>query len=227
MDAFSWLEETIAQLEFEETVRDEIKIPHRLNQQHKYEEYSIDACSNDQKKVLSYILQYFRRWYELPKTSESLETFTPLRMTLCGPAGSGKSTLISALDTAIQKITQQTNSVCVCGPTGSAAFNAGGETCHQLFNIPGRINNFELSAQALKTLMSKLENTVALIIDERSMISAKLLGTMEAYCRQAAFKGTNPLLNWGGLPIVIVVGDDQQLPPIDIGAFYCFDEKTR
>ena len=34
-----------------------------------------------------------------------------------------------------QKITGKTNSVYVCGPTGFAAFNAGGETCHQLFNI--------------------------------------------------------------------------------------------
>ena len=63
------------------------------------------------------------------------KTFTPLRMTLCGVAGSGKSTLINNLVTAIQKITQKSNSVHVVAPTGSAAFNAGGETCHRLFNI--------------------------------------------------------------------------------------------
>ena len=75
--------------------------------------------------------------------------------------------------------------------------------------------------------MSKLENTVALIVDERSMISALLLGTMEAYCTQAAFKGAKSHLSWGGLPIVILVGDDYQLPPIDEGAFYCLGHKTR
>jgi hypothetical protein len=169
----------------------------RLNQQHNLEEYSIDACSKDQKKVLSYILQYFKKWYELDKTPESQETFTPLRMTLCGVAGSGKSTLINTLVTAIRKITHKTNSVYVCGPTGSAAFNAGGETCHRLFNIQARLYNPELSAQALKSLMSKLENTIALIIDERSMVSSLLLGTMENYCRQAAFKGTKAHLSWG------------------------------
>ena len=76
----------------------------------------------------------------------------------------------------------------VCGPTGSAAFSAGGEMCHRLFSIQGRLNSSELSAQALKTFIAKLEGTVALIVDERSMVSALLLGTMEAYCRQAAFK---------------------------------------
>ena len=75
--------------------------------------------------------------------------------------------------------------------------------------------------------MSKLENTVALIVDERSMVSALLLGTMEAYCKQAAFKGANSHLSWGGLPIVILVGDDYQLPPIDEGAFFCQEKRTK
>lgn len=168
-----------------------------------------------------------KKWYKLAKNPELLKNFIPLRMTLCGVAGSGKSTLISTLVTAIRKITRKTNSVYVCGPTGSAAFNAGGETCHCLFNIQGRLYNLELSAQALKTLMTKLENTIALIVDERSMESALLLGTMEAYCKQAAFKGTKACLSWGGLPIVILVGDDYQLPPINEGAFYCLEKRAR
>ena len=173
-------------------------IPQKLNEQHQLEEYCIDACTEDQKNVLSYILQYFKRWYELDKTPEALESFVPLRMTLCGVAGSGKSTLINTLVTAIRKITGKTDSVYVCGPTGSAAFNAGGETCHRLFNIKGKLYEADLSAQALKTLMSKLKNTSVLIVDERSMVSALLLGTMEAYCRQAAFQGSNKHLSWGG-----------------------------
>ena len=148
-------------------------------------------------------------------------------MTLCGVAGSGKSTLINTLVTAIRLITQKTTSVYVCGPTGSAAFNAGGETCHQLSNIQQRIYDSKLSGQSLKTLMSKLEKSIALIVDERSMVSALLLGTMEAYCRQAVFKGQFKDLSWGGLPIVILVGDDYQLPPIDEGAFYCQGQQTR
>ena len=221
------MEQTIAKFEMRETTRNNLIIPQRLTQQHKLEEYSIDACREYQKEVLSYILQYFKTWYESDKTPDSLRAFTPLRMTLCGVAGSGKSTLINTLVTIIRKITQKTNSVYVCGPTGSAAFNAGGETCHRLFSIQGRLNNSELSAQALKTLIAKLEDTVALIVDERSMVSALLLGTMEAYCRQAAFKGTNNHLSWGGLPMVILVGDDYQLPPIDEGAFYCLGQTTR
>ena len=79
----------------------------------------------------------------------------------------------------------------------------------------------------MKTLIAKLEETVAIIVDEQSMVSALLLGTIEAYCKQAAFKGTTTYLSWGGLPMVILMGDDYQLPPIDEGAFYCFGQTTR
>ena len=104
--------------------------------------------------------------------------------------------------------------------------NAGGETCHRLFSIQGRLEKSELSAQALKNLITKLDGTVALIVDERSMLSALLLGTMEDYCRQAAFKGSNNKERWGRLPMVILVGDDYQLPSIDEGAFHCFGQTT-
>ena len=222
-----WLDQKIAQNETENTSKSILVIPQKLNQHHKLVGYSIKDCTRDQKEVLAYLSQSFKKWYEMVKTPHLQNTFTPLRMTVCGVAGSGKSTLINTFVSIVRTITQKTDSVYVCGPTGSAAFNAGGETCHRLFNIQGRLYNTELSAQALKTLMSKLENTIALIIDERSMISALLLGTMEDYCRQAAFKGTKRNQSWGGLPIVILVGDDYQLPSIDQGAFYCLEERTK
>src|SRR5687768_8688436 len=50
---------------------------------------------------------------------------------------------------------------------------------------------------------------------------------MEDYCRQAAFKGINNDLEWGGLPMVILVGDDYQLPAIDGGAFHCFGQTPK
>ena len=222
-----WLNQTIDEFENKNSNKNTLLIPQKLNQEHKLVGYNIDDCTIDQKEVLAYLSQSFKKWYEMDKSPESLESFTPLRMTLCGVAGSGKSTLINTFVSIVRTITQKTDSVYVCGPTGSAAFNAGGETCHRLFNIKGRQNNAELSAQALKTLMSKLENTIVLIIDERSMVSALLLGTMEDYCRQAAFRGTNRNQSWGGLPIVILVGDDYQLPSIDQGAFYCLEKRKK
>ena len=59
-------------------------------------------------------------------------------MTICGQAGSGKSVLIKTLLTVIRKMFGR-NDVCyICAPTGSAAFQAGGQTIHSLFGIKAR-----------------------------------------------------------------------------------------
>src|SRR5687768_10392967 len=110
-EASKWMQDTIAEFQMGENTRNGLLIPQRMTQRHKLEDYSIDTCRDDQKKVLAYILQYFKSWYELDKTPDSIRKFKPLRMTLCGVAGSGKSTLINTLVTAIRKTTQKNNSV--------------------------------------------------------------------------------------------------------------------
>ena len=102
------MEQTIDHLENKNNNNNDLSIPQRFNQQHKWEEYTIDACREDQKQILAYILKYVKTWYELDKTQESIKTFKTLRMTVCGQAGSGKSTLINTLVTAIRKIFQKT-----------------------------------------------------------------------------------------------------------------------
>src|SRR6478735_6931004 len=178
------MEQAIDHSENKDNDNNDLSIPQRLNQQHKWEEYTIDACREDQKQILAYILKYVKTWYELDKTQESIQTFKPLRMTVCGQAGSGKSTLINTLVTAIRNIFQKNNSVYVCGPSGLATFNAGGDTCHHLFSIPTKMKETVLAEKAQKTLNTKLEDTIALIIDDRSMLSSLVLGTMEDYSRQ-------------------------------------------
>ena len=60
----------------------------------------------DQKEVLAYMSQFFIKWYELVKTPDLLDTFTPLRMTLCGVAGSGKSTPFNTFVSIVRSVTQ-------------------------------------------------------------------------------------------------------------------------
>ena len=214
------MEQKIEQLDSCNSLHGDLLLPHKLNKQHQLEEYTIESCRQDQKDVLMYLLKHLKQWLDTAQSPELLKEYEPVRMTLCGVAGSGKSTLINTLVTTVRKITGKTNSVYVCGPTGLAAFNAGGETCHRLFNIPSKVTNCTPEGIARRNLMTKLENTIMLIVDERSMLSAMTLGTMEAFCRQGAFKGTKSEQDWGGIPIIILVGDDFQLPSIDEGAFY-------
>ena len=88
-----------------------------------------------------------------------------------------------------------------------------------------RPKGIDMNATSLKRMIQELTDTIAIIMDERSMISAYVLGTMEQYSRQAAFHGKNTNQSWGGIPIIIAIGDDYQLPSIEEGSFFCFGNR--
>jgi hypothetical protein len=166
---------------------------------------------------MGYILNKTYKWLGHMR---GMQEYDPLRLTISGAGGSGKSVLINTIASVLRKVFGRSDAVHVCGPTGSAAFNAGGVTIHRLFGIAKRYTSSNLSAMKQKKLLWDFANTVCLVVDERSMMAAELLGMMEHYARMTAHKGTNTTKEWGGIPLVILVGDDYQLPSIDPGAFY-------
>ena len=66
----------------------------------------------------------------------------------------------------------------------------------------------------LERMKSKLKHVVMLIIDERSMVESVTMKQAENNIRQSIYNRQNEEETWGGIPIVIVVGDDYQLPPV-------------
>ena len=220
-DPGNWLSNVLKKkLEEEEneSFETELEIPKTLDGK----EYTVNNLKADQQEVLSYVLSKLQNWTCLK------ETFSPLRMTISGEAGSGKSVFIHTLVTIIRNMFQMNDSAIVAGPTGCSAFNAGGKTLHSLFGIRGdETKNFELSSTSYAKLLKKLSHCIALIIDERSMISSYVLACAEDACKKAIFKGkyVHKNISWGGLPILLLVGDDYQLPPITTGAFDIFSSK--
>ena len=70
-----------------------------------------------------------------------------------------------------------------------------------------------------------MKRSVMFIIDERSMISSELLGACERNMWETIYGGVCEESEFGGIPVVLLVGDDYQLPPVQIrskgkGAFY-------
>ena len=65
-----------------------------------------------------------------------------------------------------------------------------------------------------------------LIIDEQSMISSKLLAAAERNTRECIYGGHNSKELWGGLPVVLLFGDDYQLMPVQQhGAIHGCDKR--
>lgn len=179
-------------------------------------EYKIEDLAPDQKESLANVLQAVRCYCE----GHDVHADKVLRLTVSGVAGSGKSTWINTLVTSLRKMFYADDTVSVFAPTGAAAYNAGGQTLHKGFRVPIPLVNLEISNSSVKFLKSRFGKTLVIVIDERSMVDATMLGLIKHYMQECAHKGANKSHPWGGIPIIILVGDDYQLPPITAGAFY-------
>lgn len=179
-------------------------------------DYAIENLALDQRETLVHVLQVLRQYCDGQIENED-EVF---RLTVAGGAGSGKSTWINTLVACVRKMFPDDDTVSVFAPTGNAAFNAGGQTIHAGCMLPVSSNTIEMSGMKQKVLLKRFSKTLIIIIDERSMLDATVLGTMKHYMQQCAHGGKKLDHPWGGIPIIILVGDDYQLPPIKPGAFY-------
>jgi hypothetical protein len=117
-----------------------------------------------------------------------------------------KSTLIHTLTTALRIIFNYSQAVKVCAPTGNAASNVFGSTCHHICCI-GMIKSIAdhiSSDSTLKELKKDFNKVVCLIVDERSLLSSKLIARMEYNCRHSVNKNglNHPQYSWGNIPIV-------------------------
>ena len=122
---------------------------------------------------------------------------------ILGSAGTGKSTFIKYLKTALGK-----KIICAC-PTAVSALNVGGQTVHSLFQIAPRDFIMPEFLKLKAKPRNALNDAELLVIDEVSMVSPDLLDAMDILCRQAR-KNNNP---FGGLR-VLAIGDLFQLPPV-------------
>lgn len=137
-----------------------------------------DGYSQDQRKAINMI--------------ES----APGNFFLTGPAGSGKSFIISRLE---HEWKEKKRNVVVTATTGVAAQLVKGRTLHSYLGIHPRHGVIDSPAAD-----ERVANTDLLIVDEISMASSKLISQMFRRFKNAFH-----------LPKVLAVGDFLQLPPVE------------
>jgi ATP-dependent DNA helicase PIF1 len=150
-----------------------------------------------------------------------------------GSAGTGKSYILRLCVDALRR-RHKKYTVYVTAPAGIAACNVGGTTLHSFAGIgKGDLSEWELIERVQKNQHARRrwKRCRVLVIDEISMLHAKLFDTLEAIARHVR-DTTKP---FGGIQLV-VCGDFFQLPPVrkgsaatsqehDTGVF-CFDADT-
>ena len=119
-----------------------------------------------------------------------------------GRAGTGKSTLLTALKDLIAE------EMVVLAPTGLAAVNVGGQTIHSFFGFPPRlIRPDDIRRSRNGRLMRRLK---FLVIDEVSMVRSDLMWAIDQSLR---VNRGRPREAFGGVRLALF-GDLHQLPPV-------------
>jgi len=183
--------------------------------------YTLDALSNQQQAVVLASID------TVAKFLNNDTNYKPLRATVMGCGGTGKSFIINTIISIIRKLTKRNSSIQVGAPTGSAAFNVQGSTIHRLLGINVSRPEESMSETTKEQLKKQLTNLLCLMIDERSMLSSIILAVAERNIRECAFRGQNSKEIWGGVPVVLLFGDDFQLfPVIDEGAIQGYSKMS-
>ena len=83
--------------------------------------YLFSDLNHDQKSITYLVMDTLLKWITAPENENSTSyNFEPLRMTVHGKAGAGKSYLIHTITSMIRHVTGVNDSVIVCAPTGKS-----------------------------------------------------------------------------------------------------------
>lgn len=132
---------------------------------------------------------------------------------ISGEAGTGKSQLIKGLSVALKNCM-------ILTPTGVAASIINGRTINSGFGI-GFLKDYVANDHLSPKTILALEGVRTLIFDEISMISGRMLTTVDHMIRQSL---DNPSQSFGGKQIVLI-GDFFQLPPVSLGKEFFFSHE--
>ena len=155
------------------------------------------------EKVLSEALAWKDHPYDASKRDQMFVFAT-------GEGGVGKSRIVKAIGIGMDIILRK-DEVILTAPTGSAADNISGNTYHSALGMTlakkqqPSVNSRVRKLWTRKTIM---------FIDEISMTDLSMLSKIDRQCKIArSLDRSSPDL-FGGLPVVIFMGDFFQFPPV-------------
>lgn len=160
-----------------------------------------------QRLVVHKVLREALRWADHPyDASQRHQTL----LYVGGEGGVGKSQIIKGIIAGMDLIHRK-EEVILMAPTGAAADNIGGNTFHTSLGISITRSQGHAMAARVQKLWS--QKTI-MIIDEVSMMDLSMLSVINCHCKTARSLSRESPDFFGALPIVILMGDFFQFPPV-------------
>ena len=185
--------------------------------------------SEEQKAVVALVVGHleavlaFRRAVDRGEEPEPVEQLVLL---LHGQGGSGKTEVVRLLRRLFRAVFGDGAELAVAS-SNSAARVIGGETIHSAFKLSSMqsMSLDVLARQKVDHIRDRMNDLEALIVEEVSMVPSALLGaaSYRMCAARAGAKGCQPDLYterghmFGGVPIVMFLGDFFQLGPVRKG----------
>ena len=163
--------------------------------------YELKNMYDDQQYIAYCILDKVKRWL----TCSNFNEFEPLRCTISGQSGTGKSILLNTIASTLRRFSNSNNTVFASALTERGAFNINGQTIHSVTGRGCKEDGAFTSRTKPHGLRELFSNTLVLMIDERNIISSQLLAEFERKISSVVFQGRAPATHsWGGIPVVIL-----------------------
>ena len=168
-----------------------------------------------QRFQIALALQTIQEWVD------GSADYKKLRLLTAGVAGTGKSFVIQSLTGLVCKLLGFEGDANVFAPTGVAAFQAVGSAGHRLLRVPtgkkapGQLD--PIKGDALREVQENRRRCALLVGDERGVIGRSVTGRLDYHASLSPFAPPPPygVSQWGGRPVVNVLGDDLQ-PPLSL-----------
>jgi hypothetical protein len=175
-----------------------------------YKDYELEDLTDEQQVIVLAAIDTVIKFL----TNDA--DYRPMRATIVGCGGTGKSYIINTLISVIRRLTKCNDVIKVAAPSGGAAYNVKGCTLHRGLDIAvdSRVLSKPLSDERQQKLATQLERLLMLVVDERSMLSSEIIAAAERNVRHCIYGQQNTSEYWGGLPVVLIFGDDYQLFPV-------------
>lgn len=140
--------------------------------------------------------------------SNCVEKESQLLLYIQGEGGVGKSRVVKAIELGFWLLSRREDLV-LAAPTGAAASNIEGSTIHTCLGIGVRNNQGRTNK-----VSGMWTQRCALIIDEVSMVELDMLSNITKQLAKARGLTGESTAMFGGLPIVILMEDFYQFPPV-------------
>jgi hypothetical protein len=200
----------------EPVINQTIETPTLLDQQSLVEESSVSLTllvsenillNTKQRLVIVKVLGEALDWADHPYDPSKRHQ---MLLYVGGEGDVGKSQIIKGIMAGMDLIRRK-EEVILMAPTGAAADNIGGNTFHTSLGISiTRSQGHPMAARVRKLWSQK----IIMIIDEVSMMDLSMLSVIDNHCKMARSLDRGSPDLFGGLPMVNLMGDFLQFPPV-------------